>query len=263
MSDELSKLWRPQDDKGNRLYSGIPNCLLMEIINGTYKPTESQVLLFIARMSCGMMRREQTNYLGLGDIEAETGIKIPHLSKIINELIRKGILLRGKESAKKYKYAINLYYYGLPMKYYKIRHSLKEIKDDEEVFGVLDYRFGKPVKDERAIVVYNSKGYEKQENGYIKTDINTDRKIDTTVKNNSYNSLVSSFMKDIKEHDCADTILKHMQQMHVNGYNPDLIILAYDAEWIRKGYVAPDVGKGNIETAEGKFKHWLKIRNNV
>ena len=227
MSNELSKLWRPQDNEGTRLYSGIPNCLLREIINGTYKPTEAQVLLFIARMSYGIMRREQTNYLGLGDIEAETGIKITHLSKIIKELIRKGILLRGKETARMYKYAINLYYYGLTMKYYRIRSNAKEIEDNDEVFGQLSYQFGKSIDGKKSIIVYNSKGYDKQEKGYIKKDINTDIKKDNVNSglkiaevhgNSSYATKLEKlffegFKKKFNSNPTAETILQHLDLM--------------------------------------------------
>lgn len=255
MSDELSNLWRPQDEKGTRLFTIIPNCILREIIGGTHKHLESRVLLFICRMSYGMKSREETGYLSLGDFEAETGIKKTHLSKTIKGLIAKDILLRGKEKAKMYKYAINLYYYDLPMKHYRITNNLDDLRGDEVVFGALSYKFGKRVEGKRAIVVYNSKGYDKQEIGYIKKDINANIKIDNV--NKDY--LVDSFIKDVRENNDHGTLLKYMQLMYDSKSDPDIILKTYDTECIRKGYVASDIGNKTIEIAAERFSHWLRL----
>lgn len=179
MSNQIENgLWRATDDNSQRLFTTVFNPLIKDIISGKLTATEIRVLLFFCRMSFGF-HREETNYLGYEDIEAETGIAKSHLSLTIKQLIDKGFIFWGAESARKRKYCINFFRYGCTMKYYRLSKNCSDLRDGEEVFGSVSYEFGKERTASEVAVIYNRKGYEKNSRSYRKEDIKNEIKRDT------------------------------------------------------------------------------------
>ena len=191
--DELN-LFRPFDEKGQLLWTAVPNCLLSLIMDGAYKNNEAKVLLFICRMTYGF-RREDSNYLGLDDFEKMTGLKKPHVSKAINNLLSDYTIFRHTKNGNKFKYAINLLSHGVKMKHY--RKGRVDDKIDDAVYEnqSLNYELSNYKGSINDLILYSIKSYENSKKLYIKIDTNSDIKKDNTAvatfksSNKSNNSL--------------------------------------------------------------------------
>jgi len=160
-------LWRPYDEKGTLLRTGIPNCLLESIIEGDFTLVETRIILFISRMTFGF-RREETNYLGLEDFASEIDLNKSNISKAIKGLLKEKIIFRNMKNGNKYKYAVNLFWYGARMKHYKISKDWdNEINNALNVEGNADYLMGNSGVNEGYVIIYNPKGYDNNEIPYI------------------------------------------------------------------------------------------------
>jgi hypothetical protein len=203
-----TKLWRTYDEKNTLLGTYIPNCLFKSMISGKFSYTELRVVLFMARMTYGF-QREETNYLGLEDIEKETNVSKPNLSKAINALIKIGILFLGKKSGGKCKYAINLLLYGAKMKCYKFNNELSVIKNQSSENNKQSYRIYNSRKSQNQYISYNPKGSKDSEKSYIKTDKKIDKKEDNCSKfiNNNINITakhINNHQDTLKDFKCSD-----------------------------------------------------------
>jgi hypothetical protein len=188
-----TKLWRNSDDKGELLFTKLPNALTNAIALGIIKGVQLRILAVILKMTYGF-GREESNYLGLNDFKEATGIEKPHLSKIIKKMLNEGILFRGKESGGKYKYAINLLPYGIGMKYYRIVEAEYKLGDGEYTLDRDRYVFCNESKSDKTEILYKPAGFDDKKNPYRKEDRKIDKQLERKIErgNNSASASGSS-----------------------------------------------------------------------
>ena len=110
----IKKLWRLTDNKGDVVYTRIPQVVLRPILTNKFKLTltEIRVFLFIARMTFGMKNYE-TYALSLGDFNDNIGIRTNHVSTALKVLIEKKLISRAKTNSTKYLYSIKTNKFGM------------------------------------------------------------------------------------------------------------------------------------------------------
>lgn len=177
-SSKQDNLWRNYDDTGKPLYTQVPNALMNALVSGHFKEVEAKIILFICRMSHGF-RRDETNYLGADDFKEAIGIQKTHFSKNIRQMLKDGVIFRGKESGGKFKYAINLLSYGCRMKHYKFVEDGYELGAEEYTFDSKCYLFSNCSEPNVSGIVYKPAGFDCSEKLYIKEDRKLERKLDT------------------------------------------------------------------------------------
>lgn len=234
-----SKLWRPYDNKHTLLGTYIPNCLAKSIIEGKYKYLEIRAMFFICRMSFGF-QRDETNVLNLEDFANETNMSKSSLSKAISALLKQNIVLSSPKKGNTCKYAINLLPYGVKMKHYKII-NFNDINDKEDhIICTADYEIYNLDKTKKFVIVYSSKGYSKSKTSYIKSDINTDIKIDKTDsftvvnKKKKEQDLIDSYDKEISKNNTSETLLKYLIIEQDNDLIDANIALRYYEKFVCK-----------------------------
>ena len=239
-------LWRPYGEAGTLLGTYVPNCFLKGILSIKLGVVELKVLFLISRMSFGF-EREHTNYLAIKDFKDVTGKANSHLSKAIKSLLKQKIIFRTSKNGNMYKYAINLLPYNVKMKHYRFAVPEDELSSEEFIIGKANYRFGNFAEVEDNIIVYNPKGYSKQEKVYIKKDINTDIKKDNVksgskiaeVHSNSIDLsakqklFLGGFKNKFNSNPTADTILEYLKMMKHSDVSFDEFYTEYSDLYIK------------------------------
>lgn len=176
---DVSKLYMTYDEKGNRLFTPIPNALLMARCGAKMSAVEMRIIDYIARMTYGFQGKEETCYLGADDFKEYTGIQKTHFSTTIRKMLKAKTIFRGMKSGDKYKYAINLLTWGYPMKYYRIVNEGYKLSNKEYTFDDESYAFSNKADVNNDTIVYKSDGYDNEEKPHIKKDRNSNKKLDT------------------------------------------------------------------------------------
>ncbi|HOW36296.1 MAG TPA: hypothetical protein PL155_07775 [Candidatus Omnitrophota bacterium] len=175
--DNFKNLWQPYDDKKSLLWTKIPNCLLLFLMQGKQRFTEIRIILLICRMGFGF-KREETNYLDLKDFEKATGLNKSQASKAINSLLSAYVIFRYSKNGNKYKYAVNLLKHGIEMKHFRIGKMDSQKDNGIYQIGNIDYQLDNYNGSKNELILYSSKGYKNVKNPYIKEDRKDDIKID-------------------------------------------------------------------------------------
>jgi len=175
---DVSKFYTAYNDKGQRLHTQFPNALLMAMCGSGLSTVEMRIINFIARTSFGIKNREETYYLGADDFKEFTGIQKSHFSNTIRKMLKEQKIFRGMKSGDKYKYAVNLLRLGCTMKYYRNVNAGYKLRNKEYTFDDESYAFSNKADVKSDTIVYNSDGYDGDDNLQIKIDTKTDTKSD-------------------------------------------------------------------------------------
>ncbi len=244
MGDEY--LFRSHDEKGNLLFTPVPNPLMLAMFGMVrYTQNELIVLLFICRYSYGFKKQEVTNKrFDLKDIEQKTGIDKSGLSRAINGLLTKKAIFQFSKQSDKFFYAINLLGLNAEMKHFKQENAGYVLQEKEYVIdpnGELTDSFG----DAENAYIYSPKGFKGGANSSAKktTSVSSETAKVTSVPNEAgaiknksiteqmeerekkTKELLKLFYEDIVKNNSAETFLKHMVKLHDSGCVPAETIL--------------------------------------
>ena len=108
-------LWEPYRN-GERVFTGIPQPLMKELITGKLTRNEMILLLYIFRLSFGFNKQKTHCYLGLGDFMRVVGLDRAGVSRGLASLVKKGIIKRHPKKGKRFIYLVNCSKYGIRAK---------------------------------------------------------------------------------------------------------------------------------------------------